>query len=158
MCPQPCLDVPHHDTGVEAGRRGGQSGGGVAVDKQDVRLLAANDVAHAQQHRGRDVEQVLARLHQVQVDVRRDVEGLEDLVEHFAMLRSHADERVEIVGMLAQRVVQRGHLDRFRPRAENEHHLFSCCHRVSSVLSMSSIRDARSLRSYFRAAVGPLAR
>ena len=59
----------HTNAGVISRQAGPQGGGGVAVHQDDVGRPLFVDVAHAQQHVAGDVAEVLARLHQVQVEV-----------------------------------------------------------------------------------------
>ena len=86
------LDVAHGNLLVEGGQGGGRGGGGVAVDEDDVGLALFQHVAHAGEHAGRDVVEVLPLLHDVQVVVGADVKDTEHLVQHLAVLAGDADD------------------------------------------------------------------
>jgi hypothetical protein len=62
--------------------------------------------------------QGLSRAHQVKVVVRNDVEELQDLVEHVAVLGGDTNEALDTVGGL-ERLDHWSHLDRFGAGAEH---------------------------------------
>mgnify|MGYP001824042190 CR=1 FL=1 len=66
----------------------------------------------------------LVFLHNIEINVGRDPRNVQHLVQHLAMLGGNAHPGLN--GWLAfQRVDDRKHLDRFRPRPENRHNLHS---------------------------------
>jgi hypothetical protein len=67
----------------------------------------------------------LARHHQVEVVIRRDIEGFEDLVEQSAMLGGNAYANFELPWTAAQVVDDRTQLDRFGPCPEDNEGLQS---------------------------------
>lgn len=68
------LDVAHGDLQVEAGERRGEAGRGVAVDQDDVGPLVLEDGLELEHHVACNIEQRLARLHDGEVVVGRNVE------------------------------------------------------------------------------------
>lgn len=116
------LDVAHGDLQVEACERGGEAGRGVTMDKDDVGPLVLEDGLELEQHVARHVEQRLARLHDRQVVVGRNVEDAQHLVEHLTVLAGHGDDSLELIPARLQLVDERAHLDGLRAGAEDEHH------------------------------------
>ena len=74
--------------------------------------------------------QRLPRLHDVKVIIRLDLKNIQHLIQHLAVLRGDADDRLGM-GILFQCMHQRRHFDRLRPRAEHSHH-FNFVHRLFS--------------------------
>lgn len=138
---QPRLDVPHRDLEVERRQRRRERRSGVAVDEHRVGALLLQDGPDLKQHVGRDVEERLAGLHDVQVVVGRDAEHAQHLVEHLAVLARDADHRLELLGPSLQLVDERAHLYRLRARPEDEHDL-PAAHR-SLLILFSSARSRR---------------
>ncbi|MNH27409.1 hypothetical protein D3C79_875190 [compost metagenome] len=93
------------------GRQAGRQGRcGVAVDQYHIRLeLGQYGLEPLQNGRGH-VCQVLAWLHDVQVVIGRDLEQLQYLVKHLAVLASNADTGLETV-VLGKVEGQRCHFD-----------------------------------------------
>ena len=116
------LDVAHGDLQVEACERGGKAGRGVTMYEHDVGPLVLEDRLELEQHVARDVEQRLARLHDRQVVVGRNVEDAQHLVEHLTVLAGHGDDSLELIPARLQLVDERAHLDGLRAGAEDEHH------------------------------------
>lgn len=117
------LDVPHGDLQVEACECGGEAGRGVPVDQDHVGPLVLEDGLELEQHVARHIEQRLARLHDRQVVVGRNVEDAQHLVEHLAVLAGHGDDSLELILARLQLVDERAHLDGLRAGAEDEHYL-----------------------------------
>ena len=117
------LDVAHGDLQVEAGKRRGEAGRGVTMDKDDVGPLVLEDGPELEQHVARHVEQRLARLHDRQVVVGRHTENAQHLVEHLTMLAGHGHDSLELTLARLQLVDERTHLDGLRASAEDEHYL-----------------------------------
>lgn len=121
------LDVPNRDSGVEGGQGCGHAGRGVAMDKYDVGTCGGEHLAHACEHPGGDIVEVLSGTHDVEVEVGTYVEDVEYLVEHLTVLSGHADKGTELVGMAFERFDQRGHFDGLWARSEYEHDGFHRC-------------------------------
>lgn len=121
------LDVPDRDSGVEGGQGCGHAGRGVAMDKYDVGTCGGEYLAHACEHPGGDIVEVLSGTHDVEVEVGTYVEDVEYLVEHLTVLSGHADKGTELVGMAFERFDQRGHFDGLWARSEYEHDGFHRC-------------------------------
>lgn len=122
--PEARLHVAHRNLQVEAGERGGEGRGGVAVHEHGVRALGLEHRPEPQQHVARDVEERLPRPHDVQVVVRLHLEDREHLLEHLAVLPRDAHDCVELVRTGLELVHERTHLDRLRAGAEDEHYFF----------------------------------
>ena len=71
---------------IERRESGSETGRGVAVDEHSVGTLGAKHIPHAHKNAARDVEEVLAMLHDGQVVVWCEVECLKHLVEHLSVL------------------------------------------------------------------------
>lgn len=119
-----CFDVSDGYLPVECGEGCGGAGGGVAVDEHYVGGGFREHVAHADEHAGGDIVEVLTLLHDVEVVVGGDVEDGEHLVEHLAVLSGDADDGLERVGVFLELFDERCHLDGFRACPEDEHYLF----------------------------------
>ncbi len=115
------LDVADRHLVVERRERGREGGGGVALHEHCVRTDPLHQRSEPRQRPDGDVGQGLARLHDVEVVVGRDLEDLEDLVEHLAMLRGHGDDGLEAVP-LGEFRHDRRHLDRLGPRSKRHEH------------------------------------
>lgn len=118
------LDVPHRDLQVEACERRGEAGRRVAVHEHDVGPLVLEDGLELEQHVARHVEQRLARPHDSQVMVGRNIEDAQHLVEHLAVLAGHGHDGLELILVRLQLVDERAHLDCLRAGAEDEHDFF----------------------------------
>ena len=117
------LNVSQGDLQVEAGQCRGEAGRGVAVNQDHVGPLALEDRLELEQHVARHVEQRLARFHDGEVVIGRDVEDAQHLVEHLAVLAGHGDDSIELIRVRLQLVDERAHLDCLRTGAEDEHYL-----------------------------------
>jgi hypothetical protein len=120
--PQPRLDVPDRDPGVERRQRRGGRGRRVAVDEDDVRPLRREHRLHPDEHAGRDLGERLHAGHHVEIDVGDDLEEPQHFVEHLAVLRGHTDDRRDRRTRRLQRSDDRGHLDRVGARPHHGHH------------------------------------
>lgn len=121
---QACLDVAHGDLKVKARERRGEAGRGVSMDQDDIGPLALEDGPELEQHVARNVEQRLARPHDSQVMVGRNIEDAQHLVEHLAVLARHGHDGLELLLARLQLVDERAHLDCLRAGAEDEHDFF----------------------------------
>ena len=124
MRAQARLDVAHGDLKVEACKRRGEAGRGIAVHKNDVGPIVLEDGLELEQHVARNVEQRLARLHDRQVVVGSHTEDAQHLVEHLAVLAGHGHDGLELLLARLQLVDERAHLDCLRAGAEYEHDYF----------------------------------
>ena len=121
--PQAGLNVADGDMHIEAGQRGGEGGGGVAVDQNDVRLDLAQDLLDPQQHGGGDVEQILLLLHDGQIVIRHDGKNAQDLIEHIPVLAGDADDGSDIRTFF-QLLDERAHFDGLRPGTKYDQNCF----------------------------------
>ena len=116
--------MPHRNPRVESRQRGGRGSGRIAVHQHHVRLRFGQHAAHPGQHGRRNIVEILPPLHDIQVVIGNDPEQTQHLIQHLAVLSADADDRFEPVGTLPERSDQRGHFDRLRPGAENQHDFF----------------------------------
>lgn len=119
---QPCFDVAHGDLPIECGEGGGGAGGSVAMHEHYVGARFVEHVAHAREHAGGDVVEVLSLTHDVEVVVGTDFKYFKHLVEHFAMLPCDANDGLEPVGGVLECFDERRHFDCFGTSAEHEHY------------------------------------
>jgi len=124
---QPGFDVANGHFLVEGGQGGGEGGGGVAMHQDHVRLFFAEHVAQAEQYTGGNVVEVLAWCHDVQVVVRHDIEQVQYLIQHFAVLGGDANAGVDTF-CCVQGLDHRSHLDGFGAGAEDAHDFFGWSH------------------------------
>ena len=112
------LDMADRHAAVVAREACGERGRGVAVDEDHVGPGRLEDGLQAAQDERGHLREILAGPHHVEVEVGRDPEERQHLVEHLAMLGGHADARREArVGPQGEH--DRRHLDRLGPRPEN---------------------------------------
>ena len=112
------FNVRHRDAGVERTQSTGQRCGGVALHDSERGLhLQENLLKPGNQPRG-EGGQSLARLHQIEIEIGRDSEYREHLIEHLAVLGRDADKGIQM-GLLPKNLDERAKLDRFRPRAKD---------------------------------------
>jgi len=110
--------VGYRDLLVIGGEAGGECGGGVAMDQHHVGLELGKYVFQPLQDCCGDIREVLAGLHDAEVEIRPDVEQPEYLVKHFAVLAGDANLGVKaFIGGQCQ--CQRGHFDGFGAGAED---------------------------------------
>lgn len=91
----------------------------VALYQDQVRLFVGEIRVNGCNRTGGDLSQRLLRAHQIQVGVRLDVEDLQYLVEHLAVLCRDADMAFKI-RLPLQGQDDRGQFDGLRSRAEND--------------------------------------
>ena len=120
--PQARLDMADRDLLIKGRQRPGKRRGRVAVHQNEVRLRLLQGLLHAEQGARCDGRQRLLLLHDIQVILRRQTEDLHNGVQHLAVLARKAADTLKF-RPLRQRLHQRGHFDRLRPRAEDGHHL-----------------------------------
>ncbi len=127
------LDMGDRHPGVMGRQRRDECRGGIALHDDAIRLCRGDGFAQARHQRGRQVRQLLPRLHDIQVDLRPQPEGIERLSQHFPMLAGGAHHGLELIPSRAQCCDDRRELDGFRSRPEHHHDFF----------------DARAFRSWF---------
>ena len=111
------------DLHIEAGERGNEGSGSIAVDENNVGLHFFEDFADAFEDVDSNIKKGLLILHNGKVVIGRHVKGAEHLIEHLAMLAGDAEGNVEF-GTLLQFKNEGTHFDRFRTGAENKHDFF----------------------------------
>lgn len=119
------LDVSDRNAAVKGGQCGGRRGRRVAVNQHHVRTGLVEHVAHARQHAGSHVVEILSLPHNVQIVVGLDSEQPQHLIEHLAVLSADADDRPERVRMPSELPYQRGHFDRLGTSPEKPASPFS---------------------------------
>ena len=124
MRPKPCLHVSHRNLPIERRHRRRHRSRRVPMDQNDIGLDLIQHIPHPGQHPRRDIVQVLPLLHDIQIIIRLHIENCQHLVQHFPMLPRHAHNRLERLRILLERLHQRTHLNRLRPRSKHQHYLF----------------------------------
>src|SRR5260370_19763774 len=114
------LHMSYRNMQIKAGESATQCGGGVALHDHDGRPFGLEHAFESRENPRSRLEQRLARQHEVQIVMGFDVESLEHLVEHLAMLRRDQNADVEAGGMFAKTANHRTELDRLRPGAEDQ--------------------------------------
>ena len=76
---------------VEGGQRGGEGGGGIALDDDQVRARGFEQRIERGENAGGEGGERLARAHEVEIVIRLDGESFERVVEHLAVLRGDAN-------------------------------------------------------------------
>ena len=116
------FDVPHPDPAVKCRHGGGHDRRRIPLDQDKVRILAPQDFIDAQDHPCRQLGQGLVRLHDVQIDVRLDMENPQHVVEHLPVLGRYAHPRADL-RMLLHRAYDGRKLYGFGTRPENDQYL-----------------------------------
>ncbi len=142
---QPGLDVADRDLMVKRRERACKGGRGVAVHQHNFGLGFQQDVVQPAQRFFGDGGKRLALLHNIEVKIRFNLKNIQHLVEHFPVLRGHADNGFGVFAA-CQLVHQRGHFNRFRAGAENGHY-FNLLH-VPVPFRQHRGRAARGCRGY----------
>ena len=117
---QPSFNVRDRHAAIKRAQRRGEGGVRVALHHNQVRPLGVQNRFDAAQNPRRDAAQRLARLHQVEIEIRTDSEGFQHRVQHVAVLGRDTDSHLEVVRLRAQPFDQRAELDGLRPRPENK--------------------------------------
>jgi len=102
---------------IESGKPSTKRGSRVALHDHQIRQAFFEVSTDRCNSRGRQLWQGLVVLHQVEIHIRNDSKHLKYLIQHFAMLSSNANIRLEVLAILCQKN-QRTELDRLRPCAE----------------------------------------
>ena len=110
--------VPDAHPVVEGQQGGGHDGGGIALHQHPVRLEVAQHGVEVGEDGGGQLRQRLVGAHQVEVDVGGDLEQVEHLVEHLAVLGGDANQRFD-AGRVVQALYDGRHFDGFRAGAKD---------------------------------------
>src|SRR5215471_8399 len=133
--------MSHWDSVIEARQRPSESRRRVALDEHAIRLKSIEDLADPRQGGAGQIRQVLIGSHQVEVPVRLQIEQLEDLRQHFAVLPGDTNLAVE-VRPPRQFLDDWCELDRLGPCPENKKDL----HAAGTSIPRSVDASARSRR------------
>ena len=91
------------------------------MNEDDIGLARGEDRFHAAQNAGRDLREALVGAHDIEIEVGRDRKQFEQVVEHLAVLRGDADDRLDLRTARGERFDHRRHLDRIGPGPEDRH-------------------------------------
>ena len=108
------------------------------------------NIAQGQNDVGRNVSQVLPRLHDVQVKVGRNVEQGQNLIQHLPMLGGNADVNVK-ARCCQQGFHDGGHFDGLRARAKNDKYFQSNIPEIQEFcgeLTFAMMADLSTEREY----------
>src|SRR5574344_1413792 len=94
------------------------------MNKHYIRLALLEHVTHSVEDTYSHICQVLTLLHDVQVNIRLDIEYFEHLIEHFTMLTCYAYDGSKFLVSLLEFLNQRTHLNSFGTSAEDKHYCF----------------------------------
>jgi len=114
------FDVTHGNARVKSGERSTERRGSVALHNDPVGTFARDHVFESRDDSRCRLEQALAGLHQIQIVIRTDGEGRQDLIEKITMLRRYRDTCFERASLLDQAAHHRSKLDRLRAGAEDK--------------------------------------
>ncbi len=119
---QASFDVTHRNLPVVGCQARDEGRRRVAVNEYQVRGRLQQQSVQTLDQTRRQACQVLARAHDIKINVGLDLEESEHLVEHLAMLRRDEHQRLDgrfRPGIGTQLTDDRGHLDRFRSRTKD---------------------------------------
>ena len=95
----------------------------ISVNEHDIRFFLRQDLVKAHHSPRRDIKKRLASRHDVEIMIRLDMEEVEHLIEHFAVLGGNGHYRFNRLRVLLELQDNRSHLDGLRTRAEDSHDL-----------------------------------
>ncbi len=116
---QSCFHVTDVDVLVIRSQRRDEGGRRVALKQHQLGLEFRQYRPNSGKHACGDVVEILITGHDVEVVVRPDLEGVENLVEHHPVLSGHAHPGLEDLPVGIELLYERRHLYRLRPGAEN---------------------------------------
>ena len=87
---------------VESGQTGNEGRRRISVDEDDVGLYVLHHAVQPFERSRRHFRQCLAVFHDVQVVIRRNVENIQHLIQHLAVLCCHGDDRFNVFGIFLQ--------------------------------------------------------
>ena len=114
------LDVADGNAGVEGGKGAAEGGGGVALNDGEFGFKVGEDGFEGGQHSGGGLEKRLAWEHEIQIDIRGDMEGGQDLIEHLTVLAGDTDLDIEKVRRGLKMTQDRAEFNGFRARSKEE--------------------------------------
>ncbi len=117
-CAKARFDMADGNLLVIGGHRGGHGGGGIAMHEHPVRLHFLIGGFQSFEYGACNMGKALRRLHHVKISVGDDAEQVSHLNQHLAVLARQTNAGPNIVTGL-ECLNDRGHLDRFRPCAED---------------------------------------
>ena len=120
------------------------------MDEDDIWSAGLQHGLEADEDARRQLMQCLSRSHEVEIVIGDDVEQLEDLIEHVAVLGCDTDDALNSLGGL-ECLDHRSHLDRLRagPKDGEDANGCSDAHRNTPQVSMT-ILPSRWLRARLR--------
>ncbi len=114
----------NRDLMIISSKASSQRRGCIAMDKNDIGLELRENVFHSLQNGNSYISQILPRTHDIEIEVRDDLEEIQDLVKHLTMLAGNAYPRLETI-IVRQCQGYRGHFDSLRPRTKHTKSLLS---------------------------------
>ena len=118
---QTSLHMAYRNLCIEGCQSASKGRRGVTMYKHHIRLSLFHNRLQAHQRTRSHIVQRLAGGHNVQIIVRLNTEQVEHLIQHFAMLCSNSNNRLDIFRILAHCQHQRTHFNSFRTSSENSH-------------------------------------
>jgi hypothetical protein len=118
------FDVRDRHLPVKRGERASRRGGRVAMHEHAIRPLLRDDVIDRRNEARSQPVQGLVLRHDREIVMRRDVEQIQHLLQHRAMLAGHTHDGTN-TGFRFQRLYEGRHLDGFGPRSKNGKYRFS---------------------------------
>ena len=146
MRTQSRLDMPDRNLMIVRSKRPRKGCRRITVDKHEIRAILLEYFVDAHHRSCRDVKEGLPRRHDIEVIIRHDVEKMQYLIQHLAMLRRDQRFRFDFVRMLHELHDDGRHLDRFGARAKNRHHFDFADHALFSLLSECHTRFISAAR------------
>ena len=86
--------MPHRDPQIIAGEGGDKRSARISMDQNHIRLYFVQNLSDGAEDAGGNIEKCLSVFHDVEIIVRHDAKGIQDLVKHLAVLRSNAHHRL----------------------------------------------------------------
>src|SRR5262245_47620161 len=119
---QASFDVSHRDLAIERTHRRGQSCRRIALGQHQGRPEVIQDVSEANQYISSCIIQALTGPHDVEIEIRSDIEKLQDRMEQLSVLSSDTDFCVESF-RFPQGPYYRGHFYCIWPCPENHYNI-----------------------------------
>ena len=113
--------MPHGNAAVERGERGDHGGRGIPLDEDGVRLSLLKRCVEPFHRLGREPGECLIGLHEIKVEVWRNAECPQHLIEHLPVLTCRTNDRLGAVRAGAELTDDGRHLDGLGPRPEDDH-------------------------------------
>ena len=122
MGAQTCFDMSHRDLRIKRCEGGGCRSSGVSMHQYYIGTTLLKHISHACQHARCNISKVLPLLHDVKIEIRRDIKDTEHLIKHLSMLTGNAYHGLKRVGMFLKLLNERAHLDRLGASAKHKHY------------------------------------